>query len=322
MGDGGTMATADPGVLTLLLGTVMLRPYVFIFLAVYLCVSTWQFGLKRTLSFTVFGYLLVFLSEYSSTRTGFPYGFYYYIDTTRHQELWISNVPFMDSLSFTFLAYASYSTALLLYAPLWRARFDLQIVDTKAIRRSPQVMTLAVMLFVLIDVVIDPLALRGSRWFLGEIYGYYEEGVYFGVPLANFVGWGLVGIALVTVHRLVDGVFWPRPQRQRDWGVCWLPYGGLLGALLYLGVYGFNVFMTFYIGEYLLGVVDLFLLAPVLILAWIQTSHPSRQATPADIAAHCHDFPHSPLCRRRAVATAARGEQAAETVSAKPSEQT
>lgn len=289
------MSTAEPNVLTLLLGTVMLRPYVFIFLAAYLLASTWQFGLKRTLNFTALGYVLVFLSEYSSTRIGFPYGFYYYIDTTRHQELWISNVPFMDSLSFTFLAYASYSTALLLYAPLWRSRFDVQIVDTKALRRSPQVLTLAVMLFVLIDVVIDPLALRGSRWFLGQIYGYYEEGVYFGVPLANFVGWGIVGIALVTLHRLLDGVFWPGPQRQQDWGVRWLPYRGLFGPLLYLGVYGFNVSMTFVIGEYLLGVVDVFLLTPVLIVAWICTTHPTRRATTADIAAHCRDFPHSPL---------------------------
>jgi putative membrane protein len=319
------MTTAAPDILTLLLGTVVLRPYVFIFLAVYLLASTWQFGLKRTLSFTVVGYLLVFLSEYSSTRIGFPYGFYYYIDTTRHQELWISNVPFMDSLSFIFLAYASYATALWLYAPLWHARWDIQIVDTKAIRRSPQVLTLTVMFFVLSDVVIDPLALRGSRWFLGEIYGYYEEGVYFGVPLANFVGWGIVGTILVTVHRLLDGVFWLRPQRHRDWGVCWLPYRGLLGPLLYFGVYGFNVYMTFAIGERLLGVVDLFLLTPVLVMAWVFTTHPAHQATSADIALHCRDFPHSPLLRLHADTPPEHVKAADEMpqdVSAKPSELT
>ena len=33
--------------------------------------------------------------------------------------------------------------------------------------------------------------------------------------------------------------------------------------MLYLGTYGFNVCMTFVIGEYLLGLVDLFLLIPV-----------------------------------------------------------
>ncbi|MGE3536118.1 MAG: carotenoid biosynthesis protein [Candidatus Tectimicrobiota bacterium] len=282
---------------TLLLGTVLLRPYVFVFLAVYLFASTVQFGLKTTLSFLVLGYWLVFLSEYSSTRTGFPFGWYYYIDTTRTQELWISNVPFMDSLSFIFLAYASYTTALLLCAPLWRRPGDLQVVDTRALRRSPAVLTLAVMFFVLIDVVIDPVALQGSRWFLGQIYGYYEEGVYFGVPLANFGGWAIVGIALMVLHCLLTGAWRDAPPQRPELGVRWLPYRGLYGALLYMGTYGFNVCMTFVIGEYRLGVVDLFLFIPVGVLAWTQVTRPSSRATQEDLARHSHDFPHSPLAR-------------------------
>jgi uncharacterized membrane protein len=294
----GRLAETIPELWTLLIGTVRLRPYVFIFLVVYLIASSVQFGLRRTLLFTAGGYVLVFLAEFSSTRTGFPFGFYYYIDTTRQQELWLSNVPCMDSLSFTFLAYASYAAALLLWAPLWRTRYDLQVIDTKATRRSLPVLVLAVTLFVLVDVVIDPVALRGSRWFLGQIYGYYEEGVYFGVPLANFLGWGIVGVVLVSFHRLVDGVYWSRPRLRREWGTCWVPFRGLLGPLLYLGVYGFNVYVTFAIGEYLLGLVDLFLLAPVGILAWTQVIRPSNRATAADIEAHWRDFPFSPLCRR------------------------
>lgn len=284
----------EPSLWTLLLGTVLLRPYVFVFLAFYLLFSTLQFGVKRTVSFLVLGYWLVFLAEYSSTRTGFPFGWYYYIDTTRHQELWISNVPFMDSLSFIFLAYASYTTALLLCAPLRCSRRDVQVIDTKALRGSPAVLVLAVMFFVLIDVVIDPVALRGSRWFLGQIYGYYEEGMYFGVPLANFVGWAIVGTALITLHRLLDGVFRAGPQSRPDWGVRWVPYRGLGGPCLYLGTYGFNVVMTFLIGEYLLGYVDLLLFLPLLILAWTQVTRPSRQATQADLEAHRRDFPHAP----------------------------
>jgi putative membrane protein len=286
-----------PNLLSLLLGTVLLRPYVFIFLAAYLIASTLQFGLKRTVSFIVTGYCLVFLAEYSSTRTGFPFGWYYYIDTTRHQELWISNVPFMDSLSFISLAYASYTTALLLCAPLWYSRRDVQIVDTKALRRAPAVLVLAVMFFVLIDVVIDPVALRGSRWFLGQIYGYYEAGIYFGVPLANFGGWAIVGTVLVTLHRVLDGVFRAGPQRRADWGVCWVPYRGVFGPLLYLGTYAFNVCMTFVIGESLLGLVDLFLLTPVLVLACTQLTRVTNRATQADFEAHCRDFPNSPLAR-------------------------
>lgn len=293
------MTDTDPNLLSLLLGTVILRPYVFIFLFVYVAASTVQFGLRRTLLFTLTGYGLVFLSEYSSTRIGVPFGFYYYLDATRQQEIWISNVPLMDSLSFTFLAYASYATALFLAAPLWCTKRDIQVIDSKAIRRSPSVLILSMMLFVLLDIIIDPVALRGSRWFLGQIYGYYEDGVYFGVPLANFLGWGIVGAGLITLHRLIDGVFRQHPQKRPDWGVRWVPLRGLLGPLLYLGVYSFNVFMTFYIREFLLGLVDLFLIIPILTLAVIQSRRPSNRATPADVAIHLRDFPHSPLAYLR-----------------------
>ncbi len=295
------MTDADPTLWTLLLGTVALRPYVFVFLAVYLFSNTLVFGFLQTVFFTIGGYLLVFLAEFCSTRTGFPFGFYYYIDTTRHQELWLSDVPFMDSLSFTFLAHASYMTALFLCAPLWRRWSDMQIVDTKAIRRSPSVLVLTVTLFVLLDIVIDPVALRGSRWFLGQIYGYYEEGVYFGVPLANFLGWAIVGLGLITLHRWLDGVHRTRPRRA--WGAAWVPYRGLIGPLLYLGVFGFNVAVTFMIGEYTLGVVDLFLFGPLMVLAWTQIRRPSNQATPNDLEAHCEDFPTSPLRRHLQIAT-------------------
>jgi putative membrane protein len=47
-----------------------------------------------------------------------------------------------------------------------------------------------------LDVVIDPLAVRGDRWFLGRIFYYPEPGWYFGVPTSNFVGWVVVGAAI------------------------------------------------------------------------------------------------------------------------------
>ena len=63
-------------------------------------------------------YLVAFAAEFSSTRIGVPFGLYHYIDVTRDRELWISNVPFWDSLSFTFLCYLGWRLGVLLYAPL------------------------------------------------------------------------------------------------------------------------------------------------------------------------------------------------------------
>ena len=70
--------------------------------------------------FTVLAFSIAFLSEYSSIRNGFPFGHYTYLETTRTEELWLANVPFMDSLSFSFLCYISFCMSLLVWSPLKR----------------------------------------------------------------------------------------------------------------------------------------------------------------------------------------------------------
>ncbi len=102
----------------LLISTILLRPYVFVWLGLYFIAGGLQLGMKRIIVFTILAYVIAFISEYSSTRIGVPYGYYYYTGETRGEELFISNVPFMDSLSYSFLGYFSYSLALLIFSPV------------------------------------------------------------------------------------------------------------------------------------------------------------------------------------------------------------
>lgn len=230
-------------------GTLTLRPYVFAFLALYLLAARRRLGWGSCLAFLGGGYGIAWLSEFSSIHTGFPYGLYLYIPATRGQELWLGGVPVMDSLSYVFLAYASYALAEALLGP----------GRTKA-GAAPdfwRIGWLGAMLFVALDIVIDPVALRGYRWFLGQIYGYPEPGIYFGVPLSNFGGWFLVGLALMGLrHRLGWGRQGRLPAAGFDYG----------GVGLYLAVLVFNLGVTFYIGETLMGLVGVFLYLPV--IAW------------------------------------------------------
>ena len=113
-----------------------------------------------------------------------------------------------------------------------------------------------------LDIVIDPAALRGYRWFLGQIYGYPEPGAYFGIPLSNFGGWFLVALVLVRLlqylaTRLPGGTRW-------DWGRRAFPSRALLGPAFYLGILGFNLTVTFAIGESTLGWVGVFIYLPFL----------------------------------------------------------
>src|SRR5438093_11349683 len=104
--------------IVLLYKTVLLRPYVLLFLAVFVFSAKRLLGWKRTGLFFVISWITAFLCEYSSTRTGIPFGWYHYTGSTVGQELYLSNVPFMDSLSFTFLLYARYCLAFFFLLPV------------------------------------------------------------------------------------------------------------------------------------------------------------------------------------------------------------
>jgi len=93
-----------------------------------------------------------------------------------------------------FFIFTSYCVALVFVLP--HAKMAQQrgwLFDAK-LRTSWAVAGLTVVLFTFLDVVIDPVALQGERWFLGKIYGYPHEGIYFGISLANFTGWAVVGL--------------------------------------------------------------------------------------------------------------------------------
>ncbi len=213
-------------------------------------------GIRRTLLFTGLAYAIAFGCEFSSTRIGFPFGDYFYIESTRDRELWIANVPFMDSLSFTFLSYSSYALAQIFIF----TRADI-VAGRHRIERHGRVALLAGLFMMMIDLVIDPVALRGDRWFLGKIYGYPEPGLYFGVPMANFLGWAFVGGVIVLAFRAAETLLAaPSPDglaRASRLGV------RLEGPALYAIVLAFNLGVTWIIGERLLALTGILLFVPI-----------------------------------------------------------
>jgi len=96
---------------TLLAGTLLLRPYVFVFLAAFLTLAVRDLGWRRAIGWLGWGWAVAYAAEYASTRIGIPFGLYHYTGETAWRELFISNVPFFDPLSFPFMAYASYCLA-------------------------------------------------------------------------------------------------------------------------------------------------------------------------------------------------------------------
>src|SRR5262245_34098588 len=265
-------------------------PYVFVFLAVYLFAAVTKMGWAKTGVFTLVAWAIAYAAEFSSTRNGFPFGMYVYVDTTRTRELWLANVPFFDSLSFTFLCYLGFALAVFLYAPLVWVRGDFQVADTRSVRTSTRVLLTGAFLTTLLDIVIDPLTVRGDRWFLGRIYYYPDGGIHFGVPLSNYAGWFLVALATIATFQLLE--------RRTTWpaaGVRHVPYGGLVEPLLYFGIVVFNLAITFWIGETLLGLLGCLVYAPVVALFLSHPLNPMRHAGRAEVERHRRDFPASPI---------------------------
>ena len=238
----------------LFLGTIIYRPYVYVFFLCYLVFAFFQLGIWRTALFTINTYLIAFGCEYSSTRNGFPFGIYHYIDTTRTRELWISNIPFWDSLSFVFLSYFSWNLA----AAVFSQEPSRSLRDGLLDWRSP---LLGGLLMMLLDVVIDPLTVLGDRWFLGQIYYYPSGGPYFGVTLENFGGWFFVGFTSQWIFQKylksrAKNINHPHPLFA--WGI----FG------VYAGVFVFNWSITLWIQEYsLLAASSLIIVATLFPLA-------------------------------------------------------
>jgi len=249
----------------LLISTVAYRPYVFIFFACYLFLAITHIGWRRAALFTAVAYGVAFLCEWSSAvaRTGFPFGLYYYIDRTSDRELWMAGVPFMDSLSFTFLAYVSWEVATVLLGRLKASWRDVQVMNGAETRNRWAAAALAAFLMMYLDIIIDPVALRGDRWFLGKIYYYPGGGSYFGITIANFLGWYFVCFAILRLFVSLEKALFAKAPGFKGGNY---RYKALAPAGLYFGVLGFNLFMTFWIGERELGVVGVIIVLPLIVM--------------------------------------------------------
>lgn len=241
-----------PAMIDALAVTAGRRWYVLLFLAVYLVAATRHLGARRALLFLAAGFAIAWASEVPSIRCGFPYGLYHYLWQPGEptgldpREPALLGVPVFSDLSYVFLAYAA-------------ACLAEHVLGRAAARGAAAAQALAAaVLFVALDVVIDPVALRGERWFLGKIYHYPHGGEHFGVPLTNYAGWLLVGLVTQVLFAAAEKrLATPRPA------------GGtpLLGVGLYFGVCAFNIGVALSIEEGEIAFAGVGTTAPLLAIA-------------------------------------------------------
>lgn len=199
----------------IIISTIIRRWYAFAFIAAFFWAASSERGWRRALRFWLIAFGVALVFEYTSTHTGFPYGRYDYSVATRGDELFISNVPLFVPMAHVVLIWAGRSIA---------------IVGFRA--RSRNVIPwLGALGTVLVDLVVDPVTLHGSDWFLGDMYRWRSANGYLGVPLTNFLGWYLAAWIVLYVDEALD------VGRERT-------FDALRGVTLALGVMVFNVLLA------------------------------------------------------------------------------
>ena len=143
----------------------------------YVLVS--HLGYRKGFSILVILSLLPVIVEGFAVRTGFPYGGFEY--GQRLGWLMFDLVP--PTVSFAYLP--------ILICSIY--------VASKYTRKIAQFILTASVFNLLVDLVIDPAAVHIGFW------SYIEGGIYFGVPLSNFLGWLITGAIYSAIFYVISG---------------------------------------------------------------------------------------------------------------------
>jgi putative membrane protein len=175
-------------------------------------------GARRGLTALLVLSVLPLLVEAFAVWTGFPYGEFHYSGMLGYMVMGL--VP--ASVSFAY-------TPILLGAMTVAGRFS-----GRSLTRFAFFSTLV---NVSIDLVIDPAAVHTGFW------GWTTPGVYFGVPLVNFLGWVVTGFVYAALFYLLTGVEddLPMPSSVSTsliWILCFWTGYNLLNMLLIPGLLG------------------------------------------------------------------------------------
>jgi putative membrane protein len=210
-------------------------------------------GLKRCLTFMLPAVFLSLGSELLGTSTGFPFGYYGYLDGLGYKIAGL--VPFTIPLSWFYLGFSTYVLA----------RVGLESVAKTAPNWLRQIGAIAIgaVLLTAWDIVLDFAMSQDSIRF----WEWRQAGAFYGMPYQNFVGWLGTGALFMSVAAL----FWgrdPLPLRRSD---LTLPLG------IYLVNFTFGATITLFAGIWVPCILaTLFGLLPTLLLWRIAQPQPSQ----------------------------------------------
>lgn len=159
--------------------------------------AAWAFGARRAGLLFCAAVGIALGTELLGTSTGFPFGSYAYTSLLGYRIFGL--VPFPIPISWFYMLYC----ALALCTRLFPARDDNR-------GRWLWAAAAAAMLTAW-DVAMDPAMLRTSHWI------WRESGVFYGMPLTNWLGWFATGLVLSRVMLAVAAPTRVAERNSREW---------------------------------------------------------------------------------------------------------
>lgn len=142
-------------------------------------------GWRKTMIFAIVSFILSLGFELFGTGTGWPFGNYEYTSFLGYKVL--DRVPYTIPLSWFYMGLASYLLGALVAKRLGVRRVTLWTV------------LLGAWFLTVWDLVLDPAMAHESLRV--QFWVWDETGPYFGMPVKNFIGWSVTGLAFMAVSR-------------------------------------------------------------------------------------------------------------------------
>ena len=200
----------------------------------YFALYRWL-GLKKSLTLLIVLSIYALAIETLAIITGFPYSSFHYTDL----------------IGFKIGGYTPY-TVPFAYVPIFLGCIYLASIRTDD---KLKLIIFSTLLVLIVDLMLDPAAVALQFWI------YETSGIFYGVPLMNFLGWILTGFlaSLITINILKKDMGKPKPRAIVSslflilsfWGAVCIYLGLIIPGVIGLILIGYILLQTgFKVGEF------------------------------------------------------------------------
>ena len=170
-----SLKNRDIIVLILFLIGIILKPFPLVYLSIaffviiYFSLTSW----KSAWILVLIGMILGFFFEFLGTRTGIPFGLYYY-----------------DRLGLQFLGIS-------LYVPIMWGIYTFEVyLFSRTLTKGWKTSIISATLLVILDLALDPIMTSWNAW----VWITKTQINWFGIPWTNYVGWFISAALIVLTY--------------------------------------------------------------------------------------------------------------------------